>query len=211
MIAVSFGEKTNRDPYRAALRSAEIDFIENPPALEALNGLMLTGGTDVDPAFYGESRHPETDPPDIERDQRERTLLLDALDRDIPILAICRGMQLLNVVLGGTLKQHIENHRVRGQLNAHDVNIGARTKLASILQPGAYAVNSRHHQCVQRLGEGLIVSAKAGEVVEALELPGKHFVIAVQWHPEDRSDGTDRKLFQAFAEAIHNVTSTAPA
>jgi putative glutamine amidotransferase len=214
-IAVWFGEQTKqtkREPYRAALHCAEIDFIENPLTLEDCAGLMLTGGADVDSARYHQARHPETDPPDTERDQREASLLSDALRRDIPVLAICRGMQLLNVVLGGTLAQHIEGHRRRGEPDAHSVHIREGTRLASILETGDYQVNSRHHQSVASLGKDLVSTATAPDgIIEALELPGKRFVIAVQWHPEDRIDGDDRKLFEAFAEAVHAVIATARA
>jgi len=209
MIAVSFGDKTKREPYLAALGRAGIKFTLNPPALEGLSGLMLTGGTDVDPARYNQNRDSETDPPDIERDRREALLLSDALDRDIPVLAICRGMQLLNVVLGGTLSQHIEGHRQRGVPDAHSVHVVEGTRLASILNSGEYRVNSRHHQCVESLGKDLVTTATAPDgIIEALELPGKRFVIAVQWHPEDRINGDDGKLFEAFAQA---VSATAPA
>jgi len=206
-----FGEKTKREPYLDALRSAKIDFKENPASLDGFGGLMLTGGTDVDPTLYGERRQPETDQPDRERDERETSLASEALQRDIPILAICRGMQLLNVALGGTLKQHIDGHRHPGKSEAHSVHISDGTKLATILAAGEYTVNSRHHQCVDRVGEGLVVSAKSGEIIEALELPAKPFVVAVQWHPEDRIAGPDRKLFEAFARAVQAVTSAAPA
>ncbi len=173
---------------------------------------MLTGGTDVDPALFHQDRAPETDLPDKKRDQREMALVAEALKRDIPILAICRGMQLLNVALGGTLRQHIEGHRHRGIPDAHSVQIADGTKLAAILKAGEYRVNSRHHQCVDRVGKGLVVSAKADEIIEALELPDNRFVVAVQWHPEDRMDRhRDRKLFEAFASALRDVTSAAPA
>lgn len=213
MLAVSFGEKTKRDPYRAALRSVGIEFEENPATLDGCNGLMLTGGTDVDPALYHKARDLQTDPPDTECDRREASLLSAALQRDIPVFAICRGMQLLNVVLGGTLAQHIEGHRQRGVPNAHSVHIAEGTRLASILNSGEYRVNSRHHQCVARIGQGLVQTATAPDdgIIEALELPGKRFVVAVQWHPEDRIDRDDRKLFEAFAEAVHAVSATARA
>ena len=212
-VAVSFGEKTKRDPYREALRSVGLDFVENPATVEAFSGLMLTGGTDVDPALYGQERKPETDAPDMERDQRDTALLRDALERDIPILAICRGIQLLNVVLGGTLMQHIDGHRRRGEPNAHSIDIHKATRLASILNAAAYPVNSRHHQCLATLGNGLIIAATADPdgTIEAIELPGAVFVVAVQWHPEDRLETADRKLFQAFAEATQAVIAAAPA
>ena len=205
-IAVSFGVKTpesKREPYREALRRVEIDFVENPPALEGLSGLMLTGGTDVDPALYHQARRPEADEPDFERDQREASLLTDALGRDIPVLAICRGMQLVNVCLGGTLTQHIEGHRRPGELDAHSIQIRQRTKLSSILNSAEYHVNSRHHQSVAAVGGNLLIAATSPDgIVEALELPDRRFVIAVQWHPEDRLNGADRWLFEAFRAAV---------
>jgi putative glutamine amidotransferase len=207
-IAVLFGEQTKREPYRAALRSVGIEFEENPATLDGYNGLMLTGGTDVDPARYNQARDLRTEPPDTARDQREASLLSNALERDIPVLAICRGMQLLNVVLGGTLVQHIEGHRRPGEPDAHAVHIGEGTKLASILNRGEYRVNSRHHQSVANLGKDLVSTATATDgIIEALELPGKRFAIAVQWHPEDRIEGDDRKLFIAFAEAAVNCAT----
>jgi putative glutamine amidotransferase len=212
MIAVSFGEKTKRDPYLAALRSIGTEFEENPATLDGYDGLMLTGGTDVDPARYGRDRESQTEPPDVERDRREAALLKEALKCDIPVLAICRGMQFLNVVLGGTLVQHIEGHRRRGEPDAHAVKVVEGSRLASILNSGEYRVNSRHHQSVERVGEGLVVSATAPDgIIEALELPGQRFVIAVQWHPEDRLETADRKLFEAFAQAVHAVSVTARA
>jgi putative glutamine amidotransferase len=214
-IALPFGRTTpeaKREPYRKSLHAVGISFEQNPLSLAGLGGLMLAGGPDVDPARYNQARHLETELSDTERDQHEASLLSDALQRDIPVLAICRGMQLLNVVLGGTLAQHIEGHRRKGEPDAHSVHIGEGTRLASILQTGDYRVNSRHHQSVASLGKDLVTTATAPDgIIEALELPGKRFVVAVQWHPEDRIDGDDRKLFQAFAKAIHAVSATAPA
>jgi putative glutamine amidotransferase len=202
-IAVSFGERSKREPYRAALRGVEIDFVENPATLEGLIGLMLTGGTDVDPALYGKDRQPETDEPDTERDHCEISLLNNALERDIPVLAICRGMQLFNVCLGGTLTQHINGHRRRGELDAHAIQIRTGTKLATVLNRSEYCVNSRHHQSVAAIGPDLVIAATAQDgIVEALEFPGKRFALGVQWHPEDRVDGPDRRLFEAFRDAL---------
>ena len=132
----------------------------------------------------------------------EVALLQGALERDLPVLAICRGMQMLNVALGGTLAQHIEGHRCPGQANAHGLTIAAGSRLEGIL---GTEVNSRHHQCVERLGDGLVVVARApDDVVEAVEFPGKRFVVGVQWHPEDGAE--DWKLFAAFREAMGDVT-----
>jgi putative glutamine amidotransferase len=199
--------------YRKALMSAGIEPVENVSSVAGLDGLLLAGGPDVDPALYGASRRPETEPPEHARDSLETALLHEALDRDLPVLAICRGLQLLNVALGGTLVQHIAGHRCAKQQAAHAVAIASHSRLGSILgvegTAGAdeYMVNSRHHQCVDRVASGLVVTARApDDVVEALELPGRHFVLAVQWHPEDRMRWPDRKLFEAFRDAA-NVSS----
>jgi putative glutamine amidotransferase len=213
-IALSFGAQTSeqrREPYRKALNAVHVGAVENPETLDNLSGLVLTGGTDLDPALYGQARLPETDQPDGERDERETRLLRDALARDIPVLAICRGMQLLNVFCGGTLAQHIEDHRSPGVSNAHSVWIAPESLLASVMGPGAYEVNSRHHQAVALLAPGLSATARAADgTVEALELPDRRFILAVQWHPEDRVDGSDRKLFEAFADALRRTRGLNP-
>lgn len=205
-VALPFGRETpesKRGPYREALRAANIQPVENAATIEGLDALLLAGGTDVDPALYRAPRHSGTDEPDRERDSLETALLRDALDRDLPVLAICRGLQLLNVAMGGTLVQDIEGHRCPGQLDAHPVTIAAHSRLKAILEAAEYGVNSRHHQCVDQLASGLVVAARAPDgVIEALELPGKRFVVAVQWHPEDRRDWPDAKLFEAFRNAI---------
>jgi gamma-glutamyl-gamma-aminobutyrate hydrolase PuuD len=205
-VALSFGAQTSerrREPYRKALNAVNVGAAENPETLDDLTGLVLTGGTDLNPALYGQARLPQTDEPDVEHDERETRLLRDALARDLPVLAICRGMQLLNVFCGGTLTQHIEDHRSPGASDAHPVWIAPESLLASVLGPGAYEVNSRHHQAIALLAPRLTVTARASDgTVEALELPDRRFMLAVQWHPEDRVDGSDRKLFKAFADAL---------
>ena len=179
------------------------DLVENPSALDGLNGLLLAGGLDVDPELYGARIQPETGQLDRERDARESTLLHAALGRDLPILAICRGMQLVNAALGGTLVQHIEGHRCLDRQDAHPIAIAAGSRLRSILGVDVHVVNSRHHQSVDRVAGALMVTAKSpDDVVEALELPGKRFVLAVQWHPEDLTDAPDAKLFSAFGDAV---------
>jgi gamma-glutamyl-gamma-aminobutyrate hydrolase PuuD len=205
-VALPFGSATpepKRDPYRKALDAASIQPVENVTTVAGLDGLVLAGGPDVDPALYGAPRRPETGQPDRDRDSLESTLLREALDRDLPILAICRGLQLLNAALGGTLVQHIDGHRCPERQEVHPITIASHSRLKSILEADEYLVNSRHHQCVDQVANGLIVVARApDQVVEALELPGKLFVLAVQWHPEDRTDGPDAKLFEAFRAAI---------
>ena len=179
------------------------------------SGLLLMGGPDVNPARYGEARHETADEPDDARDDLECALIADALSRDLPVLGICRGVQILNVQHGGTLVQHLhttDRHRQRDPENlgapAHQVEIISGTRLASI-EEGArtLAVNSRHHQAIALLGEGLRISARDSEdgVIEAVERPDKRFVIGVQWHPENMAgvDAPQAKLFEAFARALH--------
>jgi len=205
-VALPFGSRTpesKREPYRLALAGVGIQAVENAATLAGLDGLLLAGGSDVDPAMYGALPHPETEEPDRDRDNLETALVREALDRDLPILAICRGLQLLNTALGGTLVQHIEGHRCPGQREAHPVAATPNSRLKSILNLDRYAVNSRHHQCAGRLAGGLVAAATAPDsVVEALELPGKRFVLAVQWHPEDRTDSPDGRLFESFRDAM---------
>src|SRR5216684_2956644 len=189
--------------YESALREVGIEPVrispDDPRSLDSLDGLLLTGGTDVNPALYGDQRHPKTEDPDDPLDELEMALLRDALSAGLPVLAICRGMQLFNVFHGGTLIQHLDSHDSPDEL--HNIQIVPNSRLAAILGEGEHIVNSRHHQAVARVGGGLIVSARSSDgVIEALERPGQSFAVAVQWHPEDRilvSDA-DRKLFEAF-------------
>jgi gamma-glutamyl-gamma-aminobutyrate hydrolase PuuD len=206
-VALPFGigtPESKRDSYRNALSAVDIQPVENVTSLAGLAGLLLAGGADVDPAMYGEARQPGTDEPDQARDRLESALLREALDRDLPVFAICRGLQLVNAVLGGTLVQHIDGHKCPKQRDVHPVNIAAGSMLESILGRNGYIVNSRHHQCAGKVASELVVAATSPEdgVVEALELPGKRFVLAVQWHPEARMDGPDAKLFAAFRTAM---------
>ena len=205
-VALPFGVSTpepKRQPYRSALIAVGIEPVEDPASLDGVDGLCLAGGGDVDPALYGAARRPETEEADLDRDRLESALLRDALDRDLPVLAICRGLQLLNAVLGGTLEQHIEGHNHRKLRDAHEIRIAPGSRLERILGTRDYVVNSRHHQAAANLAPGLVLSATAPDgVVEALEVPGKRFVLAVQWHPEGRTDGDDANIFQAFREAL---------
>jgi putative glutamine amidotransferase len=187
-----------------------------PVWLDGLAGLLLTGGVDVDPQLYGQEPHAMTQEPDRSRDEMELAALERALQAGLPVLAICRGAQLLNVKFGGTLCQHLPNPDVHEQRNpdeiprkhrdAHEVEISAGTRLETIIGARRCAVNSRHHQAVDRVGDGLEVSARSitDGVVEGLELPSSRFVVAVQWHPEDRIEESspDRRLFDAFSAAV---------
>jgi putative glutamine amidotransferase len=196
-------------PYEAALRFVGLDFVRIPPSspIPGFDGLLLTGGTDLSPSFYGQRMGQYTQPPDGPRDGFEWSLLAAVLDAGVPVFAICRGMQMFNVRLGGTLHQHVEGHQKKGVNNAHGVEVVVETRLAGIVGAGPHNVNSRHHQAVDRIGEGLVGSARSEDgIIEGLELPGHRFAVAVQWHPEDRihSSGCDLRLFQAFAATLNS-------
>jgi putative glutamine amidotransferase len=166
-----------------------------------LDGLVVSGGPDVEPVRYGAVAGPECGPPDRERDAWELALIEAALTRRTPLLGICRGMQLLNVALGGTLVQHVEGHRGGpGIFAEHDVQPVPGTRLARAL-PEKVSVPTYHHQSLNRLGNGLVPGAHAADgTVEAVELPGHAhpFVLAVQWHPEE---GEDTRVMRALVEA----------
>ncbi len=190
-----------------------------PALLDRLDGILLSGGVDVDPALYGQEPHPRLGRVNRRRDDFEIALVREALRRDVPILGICRGHQLLNVATGGTLVQDIASlverhaeHDAKGPRwrRAHRVDVTAPSRLREILGEDALSVNSIHHQAVDRVGDGLVVSARCPEdgVVEGLERPASRFVVAVQWHPEsfwNRADSFQR-LFDAHAEACRSAS-----
>lgn len=176
---------------------------------DSLDALVITGGYDLDPDTYGQQPHSTTDEPRTDRDAWEFALLRGALDRGLPVLGICRGAQVLNVAFGGTLHQHLPDvlghngHRAgNGIFNRISVRTVPGTRLAGLLGESADA-SCYHHQAIDKVGESLTVSAwDADDVVEALELPGDNFVLAVQWHPEKTLD--DLRLFQAVVDAARS-------
>ena len=177
-----------------------------PETLELVDGLVFSGGSDLDPELYGEAAHAETTGVFRERDEFELELMRAALGRDVPMLAICRGSQVLNVALGGDLEQHVpdrvgtEIHReVPGVFSEHDVSVVEGTRLGSIIGD-RHDVKSHHHQGFGALGAGLREAARAPDgTLEALEDPSRRFTVGVLWHPEA---GEDRALFEALvAEA----------
>lgn len=168
-------------------------------AVARLDGLVIAGGPDVEPVRYGAEREPRTGPPAPERDAWELALIEAALAARVPLLGICRGMQLLNVALGGTLVQHIDGHaEVVGVFGGHAVKPVPGSLYAGVV-PEETFVPTYHHQAVDRLGEGLVPSAYAADgTVEAVELPSADWVLGVQWHPEM---GEDVRVMRALVEA----------
>lgn len=191
---------------------------ERDRALPACDGLLVTAGIDIDPARYGEAQSEYVRETAPDRDDFESAALADAFERDLPVLAICRGHQLFNVVAGGSLLQHIherEPHRARrGEGDAidsgwHDVAVEPGSLLASVFGDQTLRVNSRHHQAVttDRVADGLTVAATTGDgVVEALERPDRRWALSVQWHPErDEVADAQRPLFEAFVAACREA------
>jgi putative glutamine amidotransferase len=187
-------------------------------ALDGVDGLMLTGGDDVDPGLYGEAPHPTYDVSEPGRDAFEIDLVRRALAADLPVLAICRGLQVLNVALGGTLIQDIPSepgdllrHDAEGPPGtfAHSVAVTPGSRLAALVGPGQTRVNSRHHQAIRALGHGLLVTGTSPDgVIEAAEVPDAHFCVGVQWHPENFHSGEFDKLFDGFVEACRTRVRT---
>jgi putative glutamine amidotransferase len=175
-----------------------------PETLDALDGLLFSGGSDLDPKLYGQEAHAETNGVVPERDRAELALLQAALERDMPVLAVCRGSQVLNVALGGDLVQHLpdlvgdEKHKhTPGVFADHDVDLVSGTRVQQILGDHA-PVKSHHHQGYGQLGEGLREAARADDgTIEALEDPSRRFALGVLWHPEA---GEDFALFKALVE-----------
>jgi putative glutamine amidotransferase len=190
---------------------------EDAVARGGLDALVLTGGSDIDPALYGQSKHQTTDVAEPARDALEIDLARDAVERDLPLLAICRGIQVLNVALGGTLIQDLPSlapaaldHDVRIPKTAlaHDIVVSPGSKLADLLPEGldgagCCRVNSRHHQALDRVAPGLQVVATAPDgVIEAVEHRDASFCLGVQWHPENFTrTGEFRRLFDALVAA----------
>ncbi|MQB00906.1 MAG: gamma-glutamyl-gamma-aminobutyrate hydrolase family protein [Actinobacteria bacterium] len=170
--------------------------------LDALDGIIFSGGADLDPGLYGARPHPETGSVRPDRDRSETALMEGALERGLPMLAICRGMQLLNVVKGGDLEQHLPDrtdasHTAVGEFTHHDIEIDAGSRLGGIVGDRR-PVPSHHHQAPGRVGGGLRVVAKApDETIEAVEDPAAAFCVGVLWHPEE---GEDRALFEALVQ-----------
>jgi gamma-glutamyl-gamma-aminobutyrate hydrolase PuuD len=182
--------------------------------LDALDGIVFSGGSDIDPETYGEAAHPETFGIHRERDDAELALLTRALERDMPVLGICRGSQVLNVALGGDLHQHLpevvgheeHKHNPPGVFAEHDVTIEPESKLAEIFDAGTTDVKSHHHQGFKTLGDGLVEAARAEDgSIEAVEDPSHRFALGVLWHPEA---GENMRLFEALVREARDYRAS---
>lgn len=226
-------ERVRRDPwdevvamvqrtYPAAVQRAGAVALVLPPdesaagspdaVLDRVDGLLLAGGADVDPASYGETPHPETGLVWPERDRFEIALARRAIERQLPVLGACRGMQMLNVALGGTLQQHLpevigtERHRhTPGLFGDHEVRLEAGSLAARAAGGERGLVKSHHHQGIAKLGRGLVASGWSldDEVIEAIEIPGEPYVLGVLWHPEeDEESGVIASLVEAARATV---------
>ncbi|MFL5599998.1 MAG: gamma-glutamyl-gamma-aminobutyrate hydrolase family protein [Gemmatimonadaceae bacterium] len=232
-VAVTAGIRPDGDTNRVRLTAAYVTALENaglvplivPPltsadaasaVLDSVAGLVLTGGEDVDPARYGEQRHEKVRAVNAARDATEAALIQEARARGTPVLAICRGIQMLNVALGGTLVQDIPSqcntdivHDEEGPRDSrsHEVSIEPGSLIARAVGTDHLTVNSFHHQSVKRVADGMRVTARSPDgIIEGLEsTEDDWWVMAVQWHPEEMNESTepwDRGLFKAFARQL---------
>ena len=234
-VAVTAGIRPDGDTSRVRLTAAYVTALERaglvplivPPlssteaassVLDSVSGLVLTGGEDVDPARYGEKRHEKVRSVNVARDATEAALVEEARARGLPVFAICRGIQILNVALGGTLVQDIPSqcrtdidHDEEGARTSrtHEVSIEPGSLIAGAVGTEHLSVNSFHHQSVKRVADGMKVTARSPDgVIEGIEsTDDSWWVMGVQWHPEEMTDSAepwDRGLFKAFAKQLES-------
>ncbi len=195
-------------PYRRAVEAVgaqPVDLPPGTPSLPEVDGLLLPGGWDVDPALYGEKPDPKVGPIDRELDDTELRLFQQARERDVPVLGICRGQQVINVAMGGSLLQHLEGHEVRryGRSHlAHTIEVDPRSELGRAAGEDKIRVNSLHHQAIGTLAPGLVQTGRGDDgTVEAVET-SDGLIVAVQCHPEELSSDLPwaRNLFERFVD-----------
>lgn len=222
-IGITFRHDRKVVPYESAMTIVGLDSVRidsaAPRTIKGLDGLLVTGGSDIEPARYGQLADPTTGQPDPERDEIEIYLAAEALQAGLPVLGICRGLQILNVIHGGTLIQNLATGIVHTRkidpedepgkhAAAHAIEVAQGSILERIIGQGRHEVNSRHHQAIDRIGQGLVASAWADDgTIEAIERHDRSFFVGVQWHPEDRINTSprDRRLFEAFAVTVSGV------
>lgn len=212
LVPVQYVQAVERAGGRPLLVPPSEEGIEE--TLDALDGLVFSGGSDLEPETYGQEAHTETSGIVRERDEAELALLSAALERDMPVLAICRGSQVLNVVLGGDLVQHLpevvgdEKHmHTPGMFAEHDIDVEPGTRIGDLLGDSA-PVKSHHHQGLGRLGTGLVTAAHSEDgTIEAVEDPSRRFVLGVLWHPEA---GEDLRLFEELVSEAFEYRATRP-
>ena len=207
LIPLMYVEAVERAGGRSLVVPPSTDGVDE--TLAALDGVLFAGGADIDPAIYGAAPHATTDRPQPLRDRGEMALLAAALEQDIPVLAICRGVQLLNVARGGDLVQHLPETvghaghlETPGAFSEHEITVRPGTRLMAFIGAKA-SVKSHHHQGLGRIGKGLVEAARATDgTVEALEDPSRRFALGVLWHPEADDDW---RLFEAFVAAASRL------
>ncbi len=203
--------------------SNRVDLASIADLLDSIDGLVLTGGDDLHPRAYGQPKHPKTVLLDGERDASDHALVQDALRRGVPTLAVCGGMQLVNVALGGTLHQHLSDLRAgpypdllpihdaqETDDELHGVTVEAESRLARLVGTSPMRTNSRHHQGIDRVAAGLRVSARAEDgVIEGVEATSEAFLVGVQWHPEEHvGDPRQLRLFHGLIDAVRHRTES---
>ena len=203
--------RRSREHYLKALRDAGFDVLAvdaGDAVPDAFDALCLSGGEDIEPARYGAAADPKTETIDKARDALELGLIATARKRDVPVLGICRGLQVINVAYGGSLLQHVDGHReANGPIAPHIAVAAPGSKLAAACGTAPFSVNARHHQAVARSGlaPGLVPTALIDGVVEAFEDQSQRWLVAVQWHPERSADpdmsAAGTRIFGAFADA----------